>query len=100
MSKTQKGNNFTFLHGYGRVALVITYKNAHRHKKVFIALFMAFLQRLTFQENVCVFDEWVLRLYNSNSQIEKIVWRLTLPFQYQQKCKCIYPCRDVVMMMI
>ena len=40
-------------------------------KYVFIALFMAFLQGFMFHENAYVFDERVLRLYNSNSQMEK-----------------------------
>ena len=48
-------------------------------KDVFIALFMAFLYGFTFHENTYDYHERDLRLYNSNSQIEKIVWRLTLP---------------------
>ena len=46
---------------------------------MFIALFVAVLSGFTFHENAYVSGERVLRLYNSNSQIEKIVWRLTLP---------------------
>ena len=48
-------------------------------KDVFIALFMAFLYGFTFHENTYDYHERDLRLCNSNSQIGKIVWRLTLP---------------------
>ena len=53
------------------------HKNAYIHeRRVYCSVYDAFVR---VHENTYVSAQRELRLYNSNSQIENIVWRLTLP---------------------